>query len=282
MAVLTGPVYVPNPTPQTLRYGLFTVATGPLDLPEHGGDGGIVYLANSCGIGTGFEVVCIDSLGPQNLKGPFTDPLAVTEATPFVVTAGFECAPVGITQAERDRLTFEKLRAGEQAAVEQIFSEGTFGQAPSLANNTPVATDVGPAASVHEGFAQLEEAFYETYGYPGVIHVPHLASAIIEGARVMSLQGRIWRTAAGTAVSIGNYSGLSPVGADPGAAQTWLYITPPVTIWRASDANVFISPIEGALDRSTNEVEMIAEREYVVAYDACPVFATETTLVGGL
>lgn len=279
MVVLTGPVHVPNPTPQTLRYGLFTVANGPLDMPGHGADGGITYLSTACGIGSGFEVHCIDSLGE---KGPFTDPMDNVVATPFVVTNGFECAPVGLTQQERDRFAFEKLRATEQQAVEQIFSEGSFGQSPSLANNVPQATDVGATTGVHAAFSALEEAFYDTYGYSGVIHLPHSASAFAEAAPVMSMQGRIWRTAASTAVSIGNYSGLSPAGAAPAANATWVYITPPVTIWRATDANVFISPIEGALNRETNEVTMIAEREYVVAYDACPTFATEMTLVEGL
>lgn len=280
MAVLTGPVEVPNPTPQTLRYGLFTVATGPLDLPPHGGDGGITYLSTSCGEAIGFDMLCIDSLGPDNLKGPFTDPMDNVTATPFVVTAGFECSLVGISQAERDRFTIQKLVATEQAAVEDIFSQGSFGQSPSLANNDPAATDVGPAANLTEAFSQLEENFYDTYGYPGVIHVPHIASAIVEAARIMSMQGRIWRTAAGSAVSIGNYAGLSPAGAAPASGTTWIYITPPVAIWRASDP--FVSPIEGALNRSTNEVTSFAEREYVLAFDSCPVFATEATLLEGI
>lgn len=280
MAVLTGPVYVPNPTPQTLRYGLFTVATGPLDLPPHGGDGGIVYLSNSCGTAEGFEVLCIADSGNPT-KGPFTDGMSNTQATPFAVVAGFECAAVGLSAQEREQFAFEKLKAGEQAAVEDIFSRGTFGQSPSLANNAVPATDVGPAVDLVEAVSQLEAAFYAGYGYGGVIHLPHAASAFAEAAPVMSMQGRLWRTAAGSVVSIGNYAGLSPAGAAPAAGSTWIYITPAVTIWRAPDTAVFISPIEGALDRSTNEVTMFAEREYVVAYDNCPIFATQTTLAEG-
>lgn len=280
MAIVTGgPVYVPNPTPQTLRYGLFTVATGPLDLPNHGGDAGVTWLAASCGEALGFEVHCV--VDSTTDKGPFTDSLDIPTGAPFVVTAGFECGPVGISLAERNQLVLQKLIATEQAAVEKIFSEGTFGIAPSLSGATPAATDVGPATNITEAFSQLEENFYNTYGYPGVIHLPHSASAPAENARIMSMQGRIWRTAAGTSVSIGNYSGLSPAtpGDPPPAGSTWIYITPPVTIWRASDP--FISPIEGALDRTTNEVTMIAEREYVLAFDPCPVFATLTDLVEG-
>lgn len=276
MAVLTGPVYVQNPNPQTLRYGLFTVAVGPLDMPDHAGDGGVTWLSNSCGQATGYEVNCIDSLGE---KSGFGDSISVAKATPFTVTAGYECGPVGISEAERRRFALEKLQATEQAAVEDIFSRGTFGQSPSLANNTPAATDVGPAVDIVEAFSQLEDAFYSTYGYPGTIHLPHVASSFAEAAEVMSMQQRLWRTAASSVVSIGNYAGLSPSGASPGADETWVYITPPVAIWRASTP--FISPIEGALDRGNNEMTTFAEREYVVAYEPCPVYATRVTLSGG-
>ena len=277
MAVLTGgPVYVPNPTPQVLRYGLFAVASGPMELPDHAADSGVTWLSNSCGEASGYEVQCLDSLAE---KGPFEDGLSIPEATPFVVVAGFECA--GLSENERRALAMEKLRATEQAAVEQIFSEGTFGASPSLANNTPAAVSVGPAVGIPEAVSQLEEAFYATYHYPGVIHLPFAAGAFASEANVMTMQRSIWRTALGTAVSIGNYSGLSPAGAAPVAGFTWVYITPPVAIWRANDSNVFISPIEGALDRATNAVTTFAEREYVVAFDNCQTYATQVALLEG-
>lgn len=276
MAVLTGPIIIPNPTPQVLRYGLFTVAVGPTELPNHAADGGVQWLSTSCGSATGYEIVCLDSLTE---KGPFTDGTTVATATPFAVLAGFECAPVGFTSVERTRFALEKLVATEQSAVEEIFSEGTFGASPSLSNNTPAATNVGPAVGMVEAVSQLEEAFYATYGYPGVIHLPFAASAFAQESNVMTLQNKIWRTALGTAVSIGNYSGLAPAGGAPVAGATWVYITPPVAIWRSSDP--FITPLEGALNRETNEVTMFAEREYVVAFDPCPTYATQVILAEG-
>jgi hypothetical protein len=277
VAVLTGPVYVPNPTPRTLRYGLFTVANGPLELPAHGADGGVQWLGASCGEALGYEVQCLDSLLE---KGPFTEGLDIGGGDPFVVTAGFECAAVGLRPAERDALVLQKLEALEQAAVEQIFSEGTFGQTPSLANNTPAATDAGASSSITHAFMILEEAFYDSYGFPGTIHIPHIAAALTEGARIIEMRDGVWMTAAGSQVSFGNYSGLSPAGAAPAANTTWIYVTPPVTIWRDSD--VFVAPLEGALDRTTNSVTIFAEREYVLAHDPCPVFATQATLLEGL
>lgn len=278
MAVLTGPVYVPNPTQQTLRYGLFTVANGPLELPAHGADNGITWIGAHCGEALGYEVECLDSLLE---KGPFTDGLDVTDATPFVVTAGFICASVGLSNAEREALTLGKLQSLEQAAVEQIFSSGANGASPSLANNTPAATDIGASGNVTEAFMNLEENFYNTYGFPGTIHVPHVAASLVRAAHLVDFRDGIWWTAPGSQVSFGNYLGLSPTGAPPGDnTTTWIYITPPVTIWRDSD--VFVTPIEAALDRATNQVTMFAEREYVLGFDPCPVFATEATLLEGI
>ncbi len=44
-----------------------------------------------------------------------------------------------------------------------------------------------------------------------------------------------------------------------------IYISGQPTVWRSSD--VFVAPASGAFDRLTNQYNMIAEREYAVAYD---------------
>lgn len=274
MAVLTGgAVYVPNPTPQTLRYGLFTVAVGPMDLPDHAADSGVTWESAACGTADGFEIVCIDSLVDTE-KGPF-DPVDFANGTPFSVVTGHSC--FGLREEDRRRLVMERLQAAEQAAVENIFSEGTFGQSPSLANNATPATELANAGSLTEAFSLLEESFYETYHYPGVIHLPFAGGAYAMANTLMQREGRIWRTSLGTAVSIGNYANLGPAGEAPAAGSVWVYITPPIAIWRSN--NVFIAPIEGALDRTSNEVSTYAEREYVLAHDPCPVYTTEAVLV---
>jgi hypothetical protein len=40
---------------------------------------------------------------------------------------------------------------------------------------------------------------------------------------------------------------------------------------------VLIAPVEGSLDRTTNQMKLIAEREYVVTYE-CGGFAKAVTL----
>src|ERR1041384_8602250 len=49
LAPRTGPVYVAQPAVGNIRYGLFTAANGPFDLPVHGAVGGVQYLQEHCG-----------------------------------------------------------------------------------------------------------------------------------------------------------------------------------------------------------------------------------------
>ncbi len=77
-----------------------------------------------------------------------------------------------------------------------------------------------------------------------MIHVPYFAGSVALAANhlIEKDAAGIWRTPAGTAVSIGNYSGVSPAGVAPGAGAAWFYITGQVSIWRSSDS--FYSPFD--------------------------------------
>jgi hypothetical protein len=88
----------------------------------------------------------------------------------------------------------------------------------------------------------------------------------------------VWRTAIGSAVSIGNYPSLSPAGALPAVGTQWIYMTPPVKIWRQSDEQVFVSPVEGALNRATNQETWLAERTYVMGFECDVVLAVNVEL----
>jgi hypothetical protein len=148
-----------------------------------------------------------------------------------------------------------------------------------LSNNVIPATGVGASANVVEAVSKLEAAFYNTYGIPGVLHVPYIASAyFMQAVQMYKDSAGIWRTPLGTAVSFGNYAGFSAAGVAPAAGTTNIYITSPVFIWRAAEADVFYTPFEAALNRATNQVNGYREREYVVAFE-CQHFVTLTTLV---
>lgn len=273
MAVLTGPVYVNNPHPLKPRYGLFTVAGPILDLPAHASTGGLQYESAICEQINGYEIACADMADKEFGGGP-----ELITGTPFAVQAGLECGTVGMDAGRARTMVLQRLLAGEQARVEDIFSQGTFGQSPSLANNAAAVTLTAVTGLV-EAIGALENFLYATseFGSLGVVHVPLRYAAQVIADAMLHLDGDIWRTALGTAVSFGNYAGLDALGADPAAGHTNLYITGPVGIWRARDEDIFVSPYEGAVNTTTNQVTMLAEREYVLTFD-CHVAAVDVAL----
>ena len=264
--------YVPAPGVRD-RAGLFAVANGPLDLPPHGIIGGIEFETARCDLPTGLDLNC--ETPPTKTFGD--GPTLVT-ADPFLVRASLTCGAVGMTQARMEQLLMQRLQAGEQAAVERIFSEETFGATPGLAGATVV--DPPCSAATQDAAATLgalEEALYATYGPTGVLHVPFAAAPYFMQAYLFVRDGMIWRTATGTAVSIGNYANESPAGVAAAAGTAWVYITGQVTIWRTPDSNLFMPTLEEALYRGLNEVRAQVEREYVVAFE-CGSFAVNITL----
>lgn len=269
--------YVNRPGSLTPSYGLFRVveAMGAMsnNLPIHARQGGLEYQTHVCGLPDCFETNCIDTLGTKTVD----DLITTVPGDPFIVLTTLACGSVGLTpELARQRLD-EKAIAGEQARVEQVFSSGSCGINPSLANSTPLATALAASANPVAAIGLLEETLYSNYGLVGVIHVPYFSGPWLAANHLIEKDAAgIWRTPAGTAVSIGNYDGTSPAGVAPGANAQWWYITGQVSIWRSSDA--FYSPFDESLNRTTNQWNGYREREYVVTYE-CGAFATETTLV---
>lgn len=275
-------VLVPRPGLITQRpYGLFSVANGPLELPVHARQGGLEFQTATCDLPTGFDAFCgaadatakdFESGGPSTITGD-----------PFIVRSDLVCAPVGLTDQQLRVWLLDRLRAGEQNAVERIFSMGFFSAAPSLSNNTPAATNAGAGtAGVTHSVGLLEAALYAVYGLTGVIHAPFLAAEWMKRDHLIEKDGNIWRTAAGTAVSIGNYAGEGPAGEDPVAGTQYLYITGQVTVWRSPDSEVFTTPLADALQRvgnpslGSNQVYGQAEREYIVSYECASFYSLAT------
>lgn len=276
MAITTAPELVAKPTSSMpLRYGLFTAANGPLDLPIHSRNGGLQYVEAMCGGGAPYEVECISA---QNLK-TFTGSTNTVLGAPFVAMATFTCGTVGYTPAELRAFAVEKLKSTEQATVEAAFSTGAAGAAPSLTAASGAVTVVGGGTTVDEVLSELERALYCTsqYGVPGVVHVPIPVFNAMKSADLVNLVGGRWVTALGTVVSTGCYAGNDPAGVPAADGTFWLYITGQTTVWRDPDSAIHVAPVEGTLDRTTNQQLMLAERYYVVAYE-CGIYAKAVTL----
>lgn len=277
MAVTTGAVFLAQtPNPIVPRYGLFNAATGPLDLPVHARNGGLKYQTTVCDLPRGYEVEC---QADQNTK-TFDESVSTITGLPFIVYAGMQCGTVGLVN-EPDRVRqflYQQLVAGEQATVESIFSNSSFGLANGLSGN-PDVVNLGLATDTVHAFGKLEEWLYARYGLPGVIHVPMLGAAYVKNAKLITRDSTAepWRTDVMTKVSFGNYAGLGPSGNAASAGNTWFYITGQVAIWRTPDAELLQIPFRQVIDRSTNTLKIILEREYVLTYD-CYVAAIEAPL----
>lgn len=268
----------PGAARPAVRYGLFDVVRAmglwSDQLPIHARQGGLEYQTTVCALPEGYETACFNTLADK-LPGPTP---SLVQYDPFVVMASVSCAVVGLTDERLREFLLERLYAGEQARVERVFSDGLVGINPSLANSTPVVPLLAASADIVAAVALLEEDLYANYGLPGVLHLPVRAMEYAKSAHLIEQDpAGIWRTPIGTAVVVGNYSGLGPAGQVPAATAQYLYITGQVAIWRASDAELFVTERRDALNRATNQVVGRVEREYVVGYE-CRAAATLTTL----
>lgn len=279
MAVLTGPVLIPvAPNPVISRSQFFTISTGPLDLPRPARSGGIQYQISHCNLPSCYEVECQADHNTKTLNNTKT----TISGNPFVIYADELCTPVGLTDDELRQDLYNQLIAGEAATVEATFGAQLCGQAPGLANNAAV-NSLTLATSIVDAVSRLEADLYANYGVPGVLHVPYRFGAYFEYLHLGEYHDNkgICRTKLGTAINFGNYPGLSPVGAAPGAGNMWIYITGQTVVWRTPDAELFVTSRRDILNRTTNQLTGVMEREYVVAFD-CRVSAVETPIAGAV
>jgi hypothetical protein len=276
MASLTGPVYVPAPNPVIPRYGLLKVATGPLDLPVPARSGGIQYELSTCDLPLAYEVACADGRAEKGI----TQGVDTLTGLPFVVYSAIRCDTVGLVNWGPERVNkflYEQLVAGEQATVESVFSTSTFGVSPGLGGN-PNVVNLGTAQGIVRATGMLESWLYARYGLPGVIHAPMIAAPYFSGSHdVKEGSDGIWRTDVLTKVSFGNYAGTGPTGQVPADGTTWLYITGQVAIWRTPDSDLFAPTMGQVINRSTNVITTVMEREYVISFD-CYIAAVQVTL----
>lgn len=262
MAAVIPPVLLPaSPFPNTPRYGLFSVVP-PRDLPsDKAGAGGIEYQTAIAVLPSGYTVAC-----PTPAGKTLTDQLNLDISTPFVVIADTLCGTLGHSEAEWNEFVLERLYAGEQAIVENMFSLGLNQMAPSLANNTPNVTTLAAVTTISAGIDALEAWLYARYGPRGVLHIPISAnSAVYSDYHILRDTDGILYTPMGTQVVFGNYAGSGPDGTVPASGHTTFYITGQMAIWRA--ATPFVSPYGASIDKVTNQLKMYAEREYVLTYE---------------
>ena len=283
MVATIPPLLIEKPTPSMpLRYGLLQAAVGPLDLPVHARNGGLRYVTSLCDDGFGYEVEC---LVDQNSKtAEFSLGSTTVTGLPFIIAATMTCPLVGYTPEELEALVIERLRGVEQGVLENVFSTSALGQGPGLVTADGITTVTGAGDTLTDVLGELERARYcgftgnvTRYGPPGYLHVAIPVFNRLKELHLIEFDGTRWRTAIGTVVSTGCYANNDPAGAAPADGVFWLYLTGQTVVWRTPDSEIQVAPVEGSLNRTTNQMLMLAEREYVVTYE-CGGFAKAVTL----
>jgi hypothetical protein len=268
-AILTNPQLVAAPAPSARRYGLFTAATGPLTLDTRGIGSGIQFISDHCGGAELYDANCVTHPAKEFVEGS-----DLMGASPFWVTAMKRCGPVGRTPEEMAQAVRQQLLSGAQQQVEAAFwNGGGMAVTPALttAGATPVvSTAVGFGARI----AALEEAFYDTYGYVGTLHMNtrgYAAAAYADlleggaGGRLTTPIGSVWSIGSG-------YDITGPADVAPAAGSIWVFMTGQVTMW-ASD--VIVPDVLQTFDRITNQYNALAEQVFALTYDCPDVVALE-------
>lgn len=282
MVATIPPELIQKPTPSLpLRYGILQAAVGPLDLPVHARNGGLRYVTSLCSDGFGYEIECLTA---QNSKtAEFGDGLDTVTGVPFIIATTVQCGTVGYTFAEQRSFVVERLKGIEQGTLEAIFSTGAVAAAPALLATSGIATLAGGGVTAVEVVSELERAMYcggtlnTVYGPPAYLHMSIPVFNELKSQHLIEFDGTRWRTPMGTVVSAGCYASNSPLGVAPADGSFWIYITGQTTIWRTSDDNIQVAPVEGSLNRTTNQMMMLAEREYVITFE-CGGYAKQVTL----
>lgn len=280
MVVSTGQPLVAAPTRTPLSYGLLSVSQTPVDTDEHW-QLGVRYEVDTCSIDNLTFEVC-PATGSPELKTA-TGAWSMRSANALTVYSLIQCPPVG-TWDDYEERAIRAFTAGEVRAVEREFWTGERGYMPHLAEDTaqnsagtfdstvvlqtaamPIVTG---AVDVTEAMGLLEEALGSCYGHEGVIHVPAAAAAHLSAKTLITKDGVRFRSPMGHLVAVGTgYTGSSPAGVAPSGGVYWFYATGALAVRRSAIRAV--SPREQALNRATNGMVFVVERNYVIGWDCC-------------
>lgn len=274
MAILTNGELYPAPAPGVLRYGLFNAATVLDDLDAPGIASGFQLPAEGCGTIRAYDANCL-----THPAKTFDEGLSYMEGTPYWIYATRKCGTVGTTAEEITASVRTRLLSLEQTQVErQLWGGGAVASDPNLTGVLGVTTVTLGAGITGFGaaIAALEDAFYETYGYLGVIHVTTQAYGAAAYSQLIERQGGVLRTPLGSAWAFGAGYGVNgPANAAPAAGNAWAFMTPPVLIRRSQ---VMVPDVTLTMDRSLNQWMALAERVYAHTWICDSVYAVQVPL----
>lgn len=274
MAIITNAQETRAPAPGLLRYGLFSAATVTDDLGPREIASGFQFPAEDCGDVRPYDATCERPFDEKT----FDEGLGYMEATPYWLYATRQCGSVGTSAEAMEASVRRRLASGEQRAVEgQVWGGGVLASDPQLTTAVGVTTVVPTAVGSSAAIAALEEAFYDTYGYVGTIHINMRAYGNLAYGNMLERRGGTLNTPMGSVWSIGSGYGITgPLGVAPAAGNVWAFMTPPVLVRRSA---VITPPGLGTFDRSTNQYMSLAERVYAHTWACDSVFAVQVPVM---
>lgn len=255
-AILSAPLPIPR------RFGLLDAAT--VTLHERGSRWPASAVVEDYPAGDpGVQVA--GASGSLDQKS-FDATIDEEEVTGFTVYLGVTCTTVSAKSDAFRRRLQAAFRATEAEEVERMLvsADGTLME-PYLTDGNMETLGSG-AQPVIEGLALLENAIAAVGN--GMIHVtPATATALAAATLVQRRSPNVLETALGTTVVVGaGYIGAFPMGGSaPGTDQEWAFASGLVEVHR--DEDEILGPTVGqSMDRSTNDVYLIAERNYLLAW----------------
>lgn len=257
MATIPG-MTVAAPEQLRRRYGLFDAATGPLDFPPHGEGGGVRFVPVNCGTAFSYGVACYDGDPPAK---PLSGDAEEINTGVFAVVSTLNCGAVGYTMEEYRTKVRRTLEGSEMAAVEAALwgGEDFQGNALDTLSLTGEAVDIDGGYDpglITDVVGALERYAYTEQMYGGVafIHAPvEVAAFAAEAGLVLP------ETSGPTGRKVTPLGSIWVFGAYPAGS---VIITGQTTVWRAPEIQVYDS-----FENATNEVVLVAERAYSVAFE---------------
>lgn len=254
------------PLPQPRSYTLLATATIPSTDARwegganlHGHPEGPASVFDPCATGTS-RTKTLEALTPSE------------RALVFTVYKGATCTARSIGSdptwyTDRLRLAFQAV---ESEAVERVFAEGRpDSDIPGayLGDTNLEILNGGTAVAPTEALALLEEEI-ATVG-AGMIHAaPATATYWFCNGCLTARAPRLF-TGLGTPVVVGaGYIGVRPDAAQgtPAAGNEWAFASGPVQVYRTPEVEVMPASYAQSLDRTSNDVAFIAERDYLISW----------------
>jgi len=249
------------------------VALGPLPFPDpNAGAGGVTYVPDVC---EDDNFLVAMNCPPITGTKTFSPVEAAISGAPFSVLTSYTCGAIGFSFEEAERRVRLRMDIREQRAVEKRLWQGSSGVLGTVTGQFRNAINLGSAGCATEAIEMLEQTLADNAVVGGLIHArvgmsPHLANN-----HLIEFNGPRKTTPYGTPYVFGQgYDGTGPTGQAPDTSTEWMYATGRITVYR--DTEVFVPPPRQVMDKSGNQLSLVAERMFMTVVE-CGVWAIQVT-----